>query len=130
MWMIDQIAEARIREAVDRGELDDLPGAGSPLPLEDDCMVPEELRVAYRLLKNAGCLPPEIELMREIRDVEQLLVATGDTLERDRATRRLALLRARLAAQRGEASMLLLDGDYRSRLRDRLAPAGQSAGGG
>lgn len=128
MWLIDQIAETRIREAVDRGELEDLPGAGSPLRLDDDRMVPEELRVAYRLLRNAGCLPPEIELIHEIRDLEQLLAAAVDGSARRRAARRLDLLRARLAAQRGEASALLLEGEYRDRAAARMTGADQSGG--
>ena len=54
------IAERRIQEAIERGEFDDLPGKGKPLHLgEDDRSVPEELRMAYRMLKNAGLLPPE-----------------------------------------------------------------------
>ena len=57
---IDQLAEARIQEAIDRGELRGLPGEGRPLQLDDDSAIPEELRAAYRLLKNAGFLPPEL----------------------------------------------------------------------
>ena len=45
-------AEQRILEAQTQGVFDDLPGAGAPLKLDDDAMVPEELRAAYRILKN------------------------------------------------------------------------------
>lgn len=55
------------------GELRDLPGAGQPLHLQGDSAIPEELRVAYRLLKNAGFLPLESHLRRECRDAESLL---------------------------------------------------------
>ena len=58
--MMDQIAERKIAEAMARGELDDLPGAGRPLDLDDDKDVPEELRMAYRVLKNAGFAPEEV----------------------------------------------------------------------
>jgi hypothetical protein len=119
MWLIDQIAEARIREAAERGELDDLPGAGAPLRLDDDRMVPEHLRAAYRLLKNAGYLPPEAELLREIYDVQVLLQRIDGRAQRDVATKRLDLLRARLAAQRGETSPALIEGAYADRLRRR-----------
>jgi hypothetical protein len=44
-----------------------------PSELNDDALVPEELRAAYRLLKNAGFVPPELEPHREIRDIKQLL---------------------------------------------------------
>ena len=60
MMLIDQIAERHIQQAIERGEFDDLPGAGRPLGLEDDALVPEELRAGYRLLRNAGYLPPEL----------------------------------------------------------------------
>jgi hypothetical protein len=53
-------------EAVSRGEFDDLPGAGRPLDLNDDPLVPQELRVAYRILKNAGYLPPEVGAVNEM----------------------------------------------------------------
>ena len=59
--MFDQIAERKIAEAIARGELDDLPGAGQPLHLTDDALIPEDLRMAYRILKNAGFVPQEIE---------------------------------------------------------------------
>ncbi|RME59693.1 DUF1992 domain-containing protein, partial [Candidatus Parcubacteria bacterium] len=53
MGIIETIAEQRIREAQARGELDDLPGAGKPLALEEDNpFVPPELRMAYKVLKN------------------------------------------------------------------------------
>ena len=58
---------ARIAEAMAEGAFDDLPGAGKPLALDDDTLVPEDLRVAYRILKNAGFLPPEVESRRETR---------------------------------------------------------------
>lgn len=53
------IAERRIAEAVSQGELDGLPGAGRPLDLEDDALVPEEMRMARRILKNADIPLPE-----------------------------------------------------------------------
>ena len=52
--MLDLIAERKIAEAISRGELDNLPGAGQPLELDDDALVPEDLRIAVRILKNAG----------------------------------------------------------------------------
>jgi len=54
------LAERRIEEALARGELDGLPGAGRPLELDDDALVPEELRLAHRILKNAGFTPADL----------------------------------------------------------------------
>lgn len=73
MFLLEIIAEERIREAMARGEFENLPGAGKPLRLEDDAMVPEDLRVAYKILKNAGCIPPELELRKEILTLRDLL---------------------------------------------------------
>lgn len=64
MWLLDQWAERHIIEAQRKGEFDNLPGRGEPLILDDDSHVPAELRAGYRLLKNAGCLPPELEQRR------------------------------------------------------------------
>ena len=58
--MLEFIAEQKIAEAVSRGELDNLPGEGRPLELDDDALIPEDLRLAYRILKNAGFVPPEV----------------------------------------------------------------------
>lgn len=122
MNLLDQIAEARIQEAIERGELRDLPGEGKPLSLDDDSAVPEELRVAYRVLKNAGFLPPELQLRKEVREAEQLLqqLPEGD---RSRARARLELLQLRLAASRRQPINLLLEDYYQQRLLERLGPA-------
>lgn len=78
-----RLAERRILGAIERGELDDLPGKGEPLVLEDDDPnVPGELRMAYRILKNAGCVPPELELHQEIVRLRSLLASVEDPEER------------------------------------------------
>lgn len=61
MLALELLAERKIAEAVSRGEFDDLPGAGRPLDLEDDALVPEDLRLAHRILKNAGFAPKEVQ---------------------------------------------------------------------
>jgi hypothetical protein len=97
--MLDFIAEQRIAEAVSKGELEDLPGAGQPLDLEDDKLVPEELRLAYRILKNAGYVPAELETLKEIGELEALVADRDlDAEARSRAVRKLALLRTRIEA--------------------------------
>ncbi len=119
MNLLDQIAEQRIQEAMNRGELRDLPGAGRPLHLEDDSAIPEELRVAYRILKNAGFLPPELQWRRELQEAEHLLQQLPES-ERSRARARLELLQMRLAASRRQPMNLLLEDQYRQRLLERL----------
>jgi hypothetical protein len=82
----ETLIEQRIREATARGEFDDLPGAGQPMQLDDDLLVPEEVRVAHRILKNAGYVPPEAQ---QISEVNQLIALAG---------------RAELGAEQGEAA--------------------------
>jgi hypothetical protein len=78
----DRIVEERIRAAQQNGEFDNLPGRGQPLPLEDDSHIPEDLRIAYKILKNADCLPPEIQEKKEIRQMEEILASIPDEKER------------------------------------------------
>lgn len=125
MWFIDEIAEAKIRQAIERGDLDDLPGAGKPLVLEDDSLVPEELRMAYRVLKNAGYVPEELCLRRDIRDLEQLM-GRLDGEEHAGAMKRLSLLRARLSVQRGGRVNLALEEQYRIKVLGQLQTRGCS----
>ena len=99
MNAFEWIAEQRIDEAVARGELDNLPGAGKPLNLDDDRMVPVELRMAYRILRNAGFVPPELEDRREAASLRALIGVAADEAERRRACMRLALLELRLEAR-------------------------------
>ncbi|HKU70334.1 MAG TPA: DnaJ family domain-containing protein [Burkholderiales bacterium] len=119
MLGLDAIAERRIREAQARGELDDLPGAGAPLELDDDALVPEDLRVAYRILKNAGFLPPELEAHGEIREIEQLLQQVGDELERARLLSRINFLLSRTAQGRQHGSLRVQEA-YLEKIAERL----------
>jgi len=105
MLAFDWLVEKKISEALARGELDGLPGAGRPLALDDDRLVPEDLRMAYRILKNAGFVPPEVEARREIADLERLLYEGDDALDaaaRARAVKKLALLRSRIEPRYAE----------------------------
>jgi hypothetical protein len=67
------LVEERIREAQQAGVFDDLPGKGKPIVLEDLSAVPEDLRMAYHIMKNAHVLPPEAELQKEIHTLQDLL---------------------------------------------------------
>lgn len=119
MLAFDAIAEQRIREAEARGEFADLPGAGQPLGQDDCLLVPEELRMAYRILKNAGYVPPEVQMLKEIGALERLLHTLGEGAERDRTLRRLRLLDMQLNEARG--SQLQLPFTYYDRVVERIA---------
>ncbi len=90
---LDRIAEQRIEDAIAAGELDDVPGKGKPLQLEDLSLVPEELRGGYRLLKGAGFLPEEMQVKRECLRLGDLIAACENEAEaRDLRDRRARLL--------------------------------------
>lgn len=95
MAWFQSVAEERIRDAIERGEFNHLPGAGKPLPQEDDACVPEELRTSYKLLKNAGMLPEEMQLRKEMVTLEQLIASCVDRNERTRLGRELSAKRLR-----------------------------------
>lgn len=84
MDAISIIAEQRIREACERGAFDSLPGAGKPLELEDDSHIPEDLRMAYKLLKNAGYVPEEVLDRKEAQSIVDALEKCGDEQEKVR----------------------------------------------
>ena len=90
MEAVALLAESKIRAAMAEGKFDDLPGRGRPLPDDGIARVAPELRMGYRLLRNAGCLPPELEARKEVARLGSLMAATGDAEER----RRLFRLRA------------------------------------
>lgn len=97
MLVFEFLAERRIEEAAARGEFDNLPGRGRPLELDDDALIPEDLRAAYRILKNAGYVPPEVEALNEIAQLEKLVHAADcDAAARAKAVRKLALLKTRV----------------------------------
>lgn len=118
MGLLDEIAERRIAEAMARGELA-CAGSRGRIELGDDALVPADLRVALRVLRNSGWLPEEVSLRREIADVETAIAVLPDA-DRDRAGRRLGLLRARLAA-RGRELPMHVAASYRAELAARLA---------
>jgi hypothetical protein len=82
MDIFQNIAEERIREAMERGEFDNLQNSGQPLKLDRDAWVPEDLRMAYKVLNNSGCLPPELELRKEILCLRELIDTLDDNKER------------------------------------------------
>jgi hypothetical protein len=122
MHVFDALAERRIREAQQRGEFDGLPGTGRPLDLADDTLVPEELRVAYRMLKNAGFVPPELEAHGEIRELQKLVECACDDGERRRLISRIRFLLSRTSLCRRD---LRIEQDYLEKIGARLANRAQ-----
>lgn len=87
--VIQTIAEERIAEAQLAGAFDNLPGQGKPLPEDATDNIPAELRMAYKILSNAGCLPPELAERKEIGQLADLLEHCEDEQERVRQMQKL-----------------------------------------
>jgi hypothetical protein len=66
--------EEKIQEAMANGEFKDLPGAGKPIELDDDSFVPNEMKMAHRVLKNANMVPKEVTMMQEIELLKNQLL--------------------------------------------------------
>jgi len=75
---LDKIVEEMIKKAQERGEFNDLPGKGKPIDLTEYFEMPEEVRVAQAMLKNAGMAPREVDLLKEIAELRQLLARVVD----------------------------------------------------
>ena len=100
MDAITLLAEKRITEAQQKGEFDNLPGQGKPLMLENDQMIPCHLRMAYKTLKNANILPPELEYRREVSTIVEMLQQCTDEQTRCRQMQKLQLLLQKLDSRR------------------------------
>src|SRR5436853_2050749 len=106
MEFFSLIVEERIQEAQKEGVFDNLPGKGKPLNLDDDSSIPEDLRLTFKVLKNAHCLPIEMELRKEIFNLQQLLTAAIDSESRRELRRELNLLILDLNARRSRPVLL------------------------
>jgi hypothetical protein len=120
MDFFSKLAENRILEAIEAGEFDDLRGKGQPLNLEEDSHVPPELRMAYKILKNADCLPPELLLRREVAQLQDLVAALPDEAEKLKQMRRLNFLVMKLSMMRPVSPQLLEHDLYAPKVLERL----------
>jgi Domain of unknown function (DUF1992) len=108
----EKLIEEKIREAMEKGEFDDLPGKGKPLDLDAYFATPEDVRLGYSVLKSAGCAPVEVELQKEIESLKARLDVSDN--ERERQSLRKEIEGKTLKLN------LLMDGAQRAR-RERKA---------
>ncbi|MEM7193380.1 MAG: DnaJ family domain-containing protein [Pseudomonadota bacterium] len=120
MFLVQRLAEEKIKSAIDRGEMDGLPGQGKPLKLDDNSCVPPELRAGFRVLKNAGYIPAELQVRREIEDAESLLLHVESESDARRIVQKISLLKSRLSTTGRESSLALQDHEYRQKLFRKL----------
>ena len=115
-----KIIEERIQRAVKKGEFDNLPDSGKPLNLEDDYLVPEDLRLAYKILKNADCVPPEIETKKEIHQLESLMSNMKGSAEKYKLLKKLNFLIMKLNMSRNSAVEFEMPQQYETKLVERF----------
>jgi hypothetical protein len=93
--VFDRLADQRIREAMSEGKFDQLPKRGA-IDLEEYFKLPAELRMAYSILRSAGCVPEEVELLRDVDRLETALGAAQDDAARSALRRSVAEARLKL----------------------------------
>ena len=117
----ERIVEERIKKAQREGLFDNLSGAGEPLALDEESMVASDLRLAFKILKNADCLPPELELKQEIQRTEELLADMPDTAQRHRMLKKLNYMIMKVNATRGGNYSFDIPQHYVATVTDQMA---------
>lgn len=133
------VSEDKIKKAYNDGEFDHLPGFGKPLQLENLSGVPQELRIAYKLLKNAGYSEQESVLKQEMMTIESLIKKCDDqSNEKEDLQRKFnqkLLQFNRLMSKRGAETNSSYFKNYQQKVQDKLklsfsnkenSPIGQS----
>jgi hypothetical protein len=119
MFNFHKIAENRIKEAMEQGEFDNIKGRGKPLVFEDDSLVPPDLRMAYKMLKNAGFIPPELQSEKEIKTAIELLEGLEDEQERYRQVQKVNLMITKVNMSRKRPINLEKDQIYYRKVVER-----------
>lgn len=120
MDILAVIAEQKILQAMQERDLSDSKYKYKPLPMEDDSFVPDDLKMAYKILKNSGFLPPEIEERKEIKRLEDLITSTSDEAERLRQMKKLDVLLMKVNAKRPFSSSITSQNDYYRNIVERI----------
>jgi hypothetical protein len=91
------LAEQRIREALARGEFDNLPNSGRPLNLDEYFSAPPDLRMAHSILRNAKCVPVEVELLNEVARLRDAIASASDPVQLQQLRRAFVTRQMQLA---------------------------------
>ncbi len=81
---IEKFIDEQIRKAIEAGEFENLPGKGKPIDLRAYFETPEELRMAYSILKSNDFAPQEVEVLKEIDALRSKLDSCTDEEQKDR----------------------------------------------
>ncbi len=116
-----RIADDKIKEAINKKDFENLPGMGQPLELKDDLPgMPNEWKMAYRMLKNAGYSPEDVK--KEILRIEELLEGITDEEEKKRLQSKVVKKRMemeRLLEKRGSTTNSRF-GSYADKIYNKL----------
>jgi hypothetical protein len=115
-----RIAERRIIEAMKNGDFDNLENMGKPIQFEDETWIPEDLRMAYKFLKNAGCIPPELDMRNEMLNLFSLMNTIDDDKERLKKIRELNFRLLKLNMNRKKPLTFEDFPEYEEKLIDKL----------
>ncbi len=116
----DKLVEERIKNAQKKGDFKNLPGTGKPLDLDEGGCVAEDLRLAYKILKNADFVPPEIEIKNAIRKTEDLLTGMKDEKEKYRTLKKLNFLILKLNSMRSTSVNFDVPQQYVEKVAGRM----------
>lgn len=127
---LQQLAEQRIAKAIEDGTLKVDGWKNKPLPLDDDSFVPDDLKMAYKILKNSGYVPPEVELRKEVQKLEDLIIITEDGHQRVKQMKKLDLLMRKIDLQRSRPSSIEHDDAYYQKIVEKIdsSKLGSSSG--
>lgn len=129
MDSLARIAEQKILEAMKTSSFTSEKWKNKPLPLDDDRHVPDDLKMAYKILKNSGYLPPEIEEKKEVQRLEDLIAATEDEHERLQQMKKLNVLLMKIDARRKTSSNIAQQDDYYRKVVERISLNSRKNGG-
>jgi len=122
---LQTIAERRIAQAIKDGTLKTEGWKNKPLPLDDDSFVPDDLKMAYKILKNSGYVPPEVETRKEIQRLEDLIAKSEDCHQRVKQMKKLNVLMMKLDAQRNRPSSIEHDDEYYRKIVEKIGKDSQ-----
>ncbi len=120
MDFLSFIAEQKIAQAMQERDLNSPKWKGKPLPLDDDRFVPDDLKMAYKILKNSGFLPPEVEERKEVKRLEDLIATSEDEHERLKQMKKLSVLLMKIDAQRPSPVNLANQDEYYQKVVERI----------
>ncbi len=92
MGNFNKIAEKKIKEAIENKEFENLEGFGKPVDNSEYFKVPEEERIAFHILKNAGVVPEELKIRKKIDNLINRIKESKDKDEKADLKNELNLL--------------------------------------